>query len=93
MGASGMRYTEDELAAHWENARLLEQAKKNYKITAVNELPPDLLLYAKEGRGVIMVKCSAPGVAFAISEANLSNAFWDYLFSKASFGLQIGKAR
>lgn len=82
MGAAGLRYTADELAAHWDNARALARTHTNYTLAALNDIPANLLLYGKEGRGVIMAKCDAPGVAFAISEANLTNAFWDYLTAK-----------
>jgi hypothetical protein len=37
------------------------------------------LVYVKEDVGVIVAKTSAPPMAMAINESNLTAAFWDYL--------------
>lgn len=83
LGAPGLRYTAQELKDHWDNIRKLAAENENYRYVINRTMPPDLLLYGREGLGALMVKSDAPNTAFIISEMNLVNAFWDYLEAKA----------
>ncbi|NLF79747.1 MAG: hypothetical protein GX572_00980, partial [Clostridia bacterium] len=76
-------YTQQELQAHWHNIRRLAAEKDNYRYITSKAVPPNLLLYGKGSLGALMIKSDAPNVAFAFSEMNMANAFWDYLEDKA----------
>ncbi|WP_130838172.1 hypothetical protein [Lachnoclostridium sp. Marseille-P6806] len=71
--------THKQYMQHFEAMRKLEKKYDNLTVVLRNDLSPDMLLYVKEDAGVIMAKADPPISAFAISERNMVNAFWDYL--------------
>ena len=73
-------YTAEEYLSHLENIRHLLESFENFHVH-VTEDPVEsrYMAYAKEDLGVIVSKTSAPPVALAINESNLTAGFWDYL--------------
>ncbi len=79
LGAPGLCYTSQELAAHWSNLQKLAMEYKHYRYILDNTIPPNLVLYGRENQDTLMIKSDAPNTAFIMSEKNIVNAFWDYL--------------
>lgn len=72
-------YSKEDYLAHYENLKNLTERYQNLKIETRNHLKFNMMLYVKEGFGVLMTKTDSPMSAFFFSEPTLVNAFWDYL--------------
>lgn len=64
---------------HIERVKQMEKRYTNLRVCFVSELTSNTLLYVKEDTGVIMAKSNPPKAAFAITDRNMINAFWDYM--------------
>ncbi len=73
-------YTPAEYILHLKSVAELLQTCENYHVHISDKHErEDFVVYAKEDRSVLLVKISAPPVAFLITEGNMTAAFWDYL--------------
>ncbi len=78
-------YTLDEYISHLENIQHLMNTYPNFNVYLTKELiESQYMVYVKENLGAIIAKTSAPSVAFAFNESNLTAGFWDYLISLIS---------
>lgn len=73
-------YTPGEFLLHLENIIRLLKNCANYHVhlAGAGQLAGSML-YVKEDVGVLVGKTALPPVVFAINEANLTAAFWDYM--------------
>ncbi len=78
LSLGGIRYDQKQYLAHIEGLKELEAQYENFSITFKQELTPNITLYVKEDRGVIMTKTDMPKAAFVIDDYNMVNAFRDY---------------
>ncbi len=72
-------YTKEHYLMHIERVKQMEKRYTNLRVCFVSELASNTLLYVKEDTGVIMAKSNPPKAAFAITDRNMINAFWDYM--------------
>ena len=80
LGGGAAYYTPEEFAAHLEYIIELLCSYENYHIHLIGKLPEDrYTVYAREELGVIVAKTSQPPVVLAMSEGNMTAAFWDFL--------------
>ena len=79
LGAPGLYYTDEEWKAHVESSLHFEKEHPWYRQFPYPDAPKNIFLFGKDSRGFMVFKTNAPGVAFAISEANMVNSFWSYL--------------
>ena len=77
--APELSYTPEEKLSHLENYSGFFFGRPDFRHIESDKIPEGILMYAKAGAGVIMVKTDSPEVAFFISEPNIGNAFWDYI--------------
>jgi len=78
-------YTLEEYISHLENIQHLMNTYPNFNIYLTEEpIESRYMVYVKENLGAIIAKTSAPSVAFAFNESNLTAGFWDYLISLIS---------
>jgi len=72
-------YTLQEYRLHLENIVRLLHTYKNFHVYLTKEVMEDRnMVYAREDIGTIVAKTSAPPVALAINESNMTAAFWDF---------------
>ena len=78
-GQPGLCYTPEEWKAHLEN--VLEQLRKhsNYRVIVSEQTPDDVILWAKEDIGAIMLRALPPTTVFGISEQRMTAAFYEHL--------------
>jgi hypothetical protein len=82
LGGGAVYYTREEFAAHLEQVIKLLETYENYHVHLLEHPGEDrYMVYAREDHGVIVAKTSQPPVVLAISESNMTAAFWDYLKS------------
>jgi hypothetical protein len=80
---AGITYHAEEYKDHLKNILNLLSKYDNYNLVINRSAARDnYRLYAKEDLGVIVEKITEPYVVFAINEANMTAAFWDYLNSE-----------
>lgn len=84
-GLGEIFYTREEYRLHLQYViRLMEQTDQ-YQVCLPDgdayENKP-FLIYAKEDVGAIVIRTGEPFAAFALNEANMTAAFWDYLRNK-----------
>lgn len=74
-GQPGLCYTAEEWKAHLEN--VLEQLRKhpNYRVSVSEQEPNDVILWAKEDIGAIVLHAVPPTTVFGISEQRMTAAF------------------
>jgi len=78
-------YTLDEYISHLENIQHLMNTYQNFNVYLTEEpIESQYMVYAREDLGAIVAKASAPSIALAINESNLTAGFWDYLRSLIS---------
>ena len=88
----GLCYSSEEYKAHLESIIELLQIYENYNlIIKRGEDVEGYTLYVKEDLGAFVYKTSRPNLVFAITESNMTAAFWDYLNSK--LGKESGSHR
>ena len=78
---SALFYTASEFAAHLRSTLALLRENKQYQVLLSRGIPANILVYAKDDLGAMIVKLSTPSIAFAITEQRLSAAFWAYLLN------------
>ncbi|MPN35660.1 hypothetical protein SDC9_183158 [bioreactor metagenome] len=76
-------YTCEEYKAHLKNALLFSQKYENYNIHVTKDLMNDMLVYCKEGSGVIIAQ-EALSTIFAFNEPGMTSAFDQYLSKEQS---------
>lgn len=78
-GQPELRYTPKEWKAHLEN--VLEQLRKhpNYRVIVSEQTPDDVILWAKEDIGAIMLRAMPPTTVFGISEQRMTATFFEHL--------------
>ncbi|QUH25007.1 transcriptional regulator [Serpentinicella alkaliphila] len=77
---TNINYTLEEYKAHLENTIQYLIKYENYHIRLINNnIKGNYSLYVKEDLGAIVSKTNPPQAIFAISENNITAAFWDYL--------------
>jgi len=82
LGNQEIYYTLDEYIAHLENIQHLMNSYPNFNVYLTKEpIESRYMVYVKEDLGAIITKTSAPPVALAFNESNLTAGFWDYLSS------------
>lgn len=80
MNGGSLCYTREEYLEHLEHVAHLAQTYENFHVHLKEGLPEsNYTVYAKEDLGAIIAKTSAPPVVLAVSETNMSAAFWDFL--------------
>ncbi len=80
LGGGALYYKPQEFAAHLEYILALLDSCENYHVHLIDKPTDDLyMVYAREELGVIVAKTSQPPVVLAISEGNMTGAFWDFL--------------
>ena len=80
LGGGAVYYTPDEFVAHLEHIIELMGSYKNYYVHLIDGTEENLyMVYAREELGVIVAKTSQPPVVLAMSEGNMTAAFWDFL--------------
>jgi len=79
INGKGICYTKDEFRMHLENVVDLLKKYPNYNVLLNKSNTENIMLYCKEDIGVMITRCNFPSVVFAISEHNMTSAFWDYL--------------
>jgi len=79
MHAPALRYTRAEYRLHLRNILSLMERHENYRALIWPGDIPNLMLYGKEGIGMLMGQTAAPWTFFAFSEPNMTSAFWDHL--------------
>ena len=80
LGGGAVYYTPEEFAIHLERVIELLRSYKNYRVHIIDRLTEDrYTVYAREELGVIVAKTSQPPVVLAMSEGNMTAAFWDFL--------------
>lgn len=80
LAGGAVYYRPAEFAAHLERVALLLDTCENYRVYLTGKPTEDrYTVYAREDLGAIVGKTSQPPVLLAISEGNLTAAFWDFL--------------
>lgn len=80
---SELFYSAAEYGLHLENIIRLLQTYDNYNVYLSDDSKDSgYSLYVKEELGVLVTRTSRPSTVFAISESNLTAAFWDFLSNK-----------
>ena len=80
LGGGAAYYTPEEFAAHLEHIIDLLCSYENYHVHLIDKLTEDrYTVYAREELGVIVAKTSQPPIVLAMSEGNMTAAFWDFL--------------
>jgi len=75
-------YTLEEYILHLENICNLLDNYQSFNVHLTEEpIESRYTVYVKENLGAIIAKTSAPSVALAFNESNLTAGFWDYLKS------------
>jgi hypothetical protein len=78
-GGAG-NYTPEEFAAHLAHIIDFLRSYKNYRVHIIDRLTEArYMVYAREELGVIVAKTSQLPVVLAMSEGNMTAAFWDFL--------------
>ncbi len=78
-------YTPEEYRQHIENIVSLLNSDKNYHVQLIDgQTDERYAVYVKEELGVIVAKTSQPPVVLAMSESNMTAAFWDFLKTMVS---------
>lgn len=75
-------YTKEEYLLHKENIKKIMQHNKNYHAYFVNVGNVPIMIWGKEDAGVLLSNTERPTTIFAISEYNLTSAFWEFLVAK-----------
>lgn len=82
LGGVSVYYTPEEFAVHLEYLIELLETYENYHIHLVDRPTEDgYMVYVREELGIIVAKTSQPPIVFAMSEGNMTAAFWDFLKS------------
>ncbi|MDD2956241.1 MAG: transcriptional regulator [Oscillospiraceae bacterium] len=80
LGGGAVCYAPEEYAAHLEHIIALLEAHENYHVHLFDGRSEDRsMVYAREELGVLVAKTSQPPVVLAMSEGNMTAAFWDFL--------------
>lgn len=75
-----MKYMPEEYKEHLINIISMLNTYDNYNVVIDRETKVDSYrVYVKEDLGAIVEKTTKPYVVFALNEANITAAFWDYL--------------
>ncbi len=78
------RYTATSLYLHFQNLIRLLEEQENYRVVLSEQIPENVLLYAKEGCGAMLV-CTVPkALAFYVDEENMTAALLNYLGNAAN---------
>lgn len=82
LGGVSVYYTPEEFAVHLEYLIELLETYENYHIHLVDRPTEDgYMVYVREELGIIVAKTFQPPIVFAMSEGNMTAAFWDFLKS------------
>jgi len=82
LGSGVVYYTREEFTAHLEHVLVLLESCENYHVHLIDRpIEEHYMVYAREELGVIVAKTSHPPVVLAMSEGNMTAAFWDFLKS------------
>lgn len=82
LGGEAVYYTPEEFCAHLERILVLLESCENYHVHLTDRpMAARYTVYAREELGVIVAKTSQPPVVLAMSEGNMTAAFWDFLKS------------
>lgn len=80
LGGGAVCYTPKEFATHLDNVIKLLETYENYHVHLIDRRNEDhSMVYAREELGVLVAKTSQPPVVLAMSEGNMTAAFWDFL--------------
>ncbi len=80
LGLEPVYYKKNELIEHLENIKTINDKYNNYNlILEMKDTKKEYCIYCKEDVGVIVSKNEEPFMIFAINEANMTAAFWDFL--------------
>ncbi len=80
LGLEPVYYKKNELLEHLENIKKINEKYENYNlILEKKDEKKEYCIYCKEDVGVIVSKNEEPFMIFAINEANMTAAFWDFL--------------
>ncbi|NCB30794.1 MAG: hypothetical protein EOM66_05235 [Clostridia bacterium] len=82
--APDLAYTKEEYRLHLENILRLLERHTNYHVQLCSGWNPSLVLYGKDGVGMMLAKTEKPITLFAFNEPNMTAAFWDYLTAMKS---------
>lgn len=82
MTGEAVYYTVGEYIEHLEHLACLLETYQNFHVYLAENLKEEnYIVYAREDLGVIVAKTHGPLVALAVSESNITAAFWNYLVS------------
>lgn len=82
LGGGAVCYAPEEYAAHLAHIIELLDSCENYHVHLIDRQSEHrYMVYAREELGVLVAKTSQPPVVLAMSEGNLTAAFWDFLKS------------
>jgi hypothetical protein len=78
LGGGAVYYTPEEFAAHLKHVITL-LSHENYHVHLIGPSEDRYIVYAREEIGAIVAKTSQPPLVLAMSESNMTAAFWDFL--------------
>lgn len=82
LGSGDVFYQQGEFVDHLQQILALLESCENYNVHLFDRpIEERYSVYAREELGVIVANTSQPPVVLAISEGNLTAAFWDFLKS------------
>ena len=82
LGGEAVYYTPEEFTIHLEYLIKLLETYENYHVHLVDRPTEDgYMVYVREELGIIVAKTSQLPIVFAMSEGNMTAAFWDFLKS------------
>ena len=82
LGGVSVYYTPEEFAIHLEYLIKLLETYENYHVHLIDRPTEDgYMVYIREELGIIVAKTSQPPIVFAMSEGNMTAAFWGFLKS------------
>lgn len=82
LGSGDVFYQQGEFVDHLQQILALLESCENYNVHLFDRpIEERYSVYAREELGVIVANTSQPSVVLAISEGNLTAAFWDFLKS------------
>ena len=72
-------YTKKEYTLHMERILSLSKTNKNYSFLHIDRFNSPVMIWGKEDVGALLARTDEPSTTFAISEQNMTAAFWAYL--------------
>lgn len=72
-------YTKEQYLSHLEGVKRLAKNHRELKYSFHKDIKRDMMLFVKEGYGVVLVKEGEPTAAMMSTENILVKAFWEYL--------------